>query len=82
MKAQFLNFVHGFHDTTMLLSLALWLCAVPIVLLVVVPFFGWRAGVGAAIVALLLALLVCWGICFYPNSNTEVNANVDRPGLR
>ncbi len=66
MKARLVNLAQGFHDTTMLLSLGLWLCALPIVLLLTVPFFGWQVGLGAAIITLLAALVACWGICYFP----------------
>lgn len=66
----------------MLLSLALWLCALPIVLLLSVPFFGWQGGLGAAIITLLATIVVCWGICFFPKISTKDNAHVTGPRLR
>ena len=82
MKALIANLAQGFHDTTMVLSLALWLCALPIVLLLTVPFFGWQVGIGAAIITLLAALVACWGICFFPKIPNEENANVTGSRLR
>lgn len=56
----------GFQDTTMLLTLVIWLCVVPFVLLFTLPFFGWQGGLTAAVITLILALALCWGVCFYP----------------
>lgn len=58
--------VGGFQDTTMFLAVAVWLCVVPLVLLFTLPFFGWQGGLTAAVVTFLLALALCWAVCFYP----------------
>lgn len=53
----------GAHSDSMLLALVVWLCSLPLVLLIVAPLLGLKA---AGIVALLLffvALAICWGIC-------------------
>ena len=65
--------LNGFHDTTMFMSLMLWLCAVPFVLLLTVPFFGWVGGLIAAVVAFFIALAACWGICLFPKIPAEEN---------
>lgn len=46
------------------LALLLWLCTLPLVLLLVVPFFGWTVGLTAATILLIAILLICLGICF------------------
>ncbi len=70
------------HEATMFYSLMLWLCVLPIVLLITVPFFGWQGGLSAAIITLLATIVVCWGICFFPKISTEDNANATGPRLR
>ncbi len=61
----------GLHDTTMLLALVIWLCVVPFVLALTLPFFGWQGGLVAAIVTLLLALVLCWRVCLFPQISPE-----------
>ena len=70
------------HDTTMLLTLFLWLCALPFVLLLTVPFFGWQLGVLAAAIALFIALIICYALCYFPKISVEDKSNVTRSGLR
>lgn len=48
---------------TMLLALALWLCALPLVAILVIPWFGLAAAALVALALLLLTLILCWGIC-------------------
>ncbi len=56
----------GFHNSTMFLALAVWMCVVPLVLVLTLPFFGWQGGLTAAVVTFLLALALCWAVCLYP----------------
>lgn len=72
----------GFRDTTMLLTLTVWLCVVPFVLLFTLPFFGWTGGVTAAVLSFLLALAACYGICLFPKSAEEVTAHARRSRVR
>lgn len=51
------------QEDTMALALVLWLCALPLVGLIVVPVFGFRAAAIVALFLLLASLAVCWGIC-------------------
>ncbi len=76
------KYLSGFHDTTMFLALMLWLCVAPFVLLLTLPFFGWQGGVTAVVIAFLIALAMCWGICLFPKNPKEANSNVDRSHLR
>lgn len=66
MRAFIRDFSNGFHDTTMFLTLMLWLCIAPFVLLFTIPFLGWQGGLAALVIAFLLALAICWGVCLYP----------------
>ena len=72
------------HDTTMLLSLFLWLCALPLILLLTVPFFGWESGIFIAAVALVGLTLVCYALCYFPKiaPHQGDTKNVTRSGLR
>ena len=76
------KYLSGFHDTTMFLALMLWLCVAPFVLLLTLPFFGWQGSVTAVVIAFLIALALCWGICLFPENSTEVNSNVNGSRLR
>lgn len=82
MLAHIRHILSGFHDTTMFLSLMLWLCVAPFILLITLPFFGWQVGVTAIVIALLLILAACWGICLFPKNLMEVKTNVDRSRVR
>lgn len=53
----------GSHSDSMILALAIWLCSLPLVLLIVVPLLGLTAAGIAALVLLLAALVLCWGVC-------------------
>ena len=70
------------HDTTMLLTLFLWLCALPVVLLLTVPFFGWQLGILAVAGALLLSLVLCYALCYFPKISVEDKSNATRSRLR
>ena len=76
------KYLSGFNDTTMFLALMLWLCVAPFVLLLTLPFFGWQGSVTAVVIAFLLALALCWGVCLYPKIPKEVNSHVDGSRLR
>jgi hypothetical protein len=47
----------------MALTLTLWLCSVPLVLLLVAPRFGMPATAAAAGGLLVALALVCWQVC-------------------
>jgi len=55
------KFKAGMDD--MAVALTIWLCTLPLVGLLVVPFFGLKVALAAAVMLFILALLVCWGIC-------------------
>ena len=70
------------HDTTMLFTFVLWLCVLPLVLLLTVPFFGWPGGLAGAAGTFIVALIVCYAICFFPTITREEELNARRPRLR
>lgn len=47
----------------MALALVLWLCSLPLVALLVVPFFGLKIGAIVAVVLFFVAMAICWGVC-------------------
>lgn len=50
-------------STTMLLTLVVWACTLPLIAFFVLPFFGLKVA-GLLAVGLLIALLViCWALC-------------------
>jgi len=61
----------GFHSDTMMLSLALWPCALPLVAFVVIPFFGLKMAGIVALVLFLVVMLMCWGVCGWKVSQRD-----------
>jgi len=55
--------VAHFYSEDMALALIIWLCSLPLFALIVVPLFGARVALVAAILLLILVMIVCWGIC-------------------
>ena len=47
----------------MALTIVIWLCTLPLVGLLVIPFFGPYVGFAAAIALFSIAVGMCWGIC-------------------
>jgi len=47
----------------MALAMVLWLCTLPLVGLLIVPFFGLKAAAVVAVAFFIFAMAVCWGIC-------------------
>lgn len=59
--AMFEKFKIGMDD--MALAIIIWLCTLPLVGLLVIPFFGLKVGLAAAIALFIIAVGICWGIC-------------------
>lgn len=55
------KFKLGMDD--MALAIVIWLCTLPLVGLLVVPFFGLKVGLIAAVALFIVAMIICWGIC-------------------
>ena len=53
----------SFDFGDMALALVLWMCSLPLVALLVVPFFGLKVGAIVAVVLFFVAMAICWGIC-------------------
>ncbi len=55
------KFRAGLDD--MVLAIVIWLCTLPLVGLLVVPFFGLKIGLIAAAALFIVAMVICWGVC-------------------
>jgi len=73
MKRRLRNLWIGLRDTTLFFTLLMWLCVLPFVLLLTVPFFGWQGGVIGAIITFVAALIGCYIICAYPQISSRRN---------
>lgn len=51
------------HFDQMALTIVVWLCSLPLIVLVVLPLFSLQVAVVAALVLFFVMLAVCWGIC-------------------
>lgn len=57
----FEKFKSGLDD--MALAFIIWMCTLPLVGLLVVPFFGLKVGLIVAAALFIAAMIICWGIC-------------------
>ena len=55
------KFKSGLDD--MALAIVIWLCTLPLVGLLVIPFFGLKVGLIVAAALFIAAMVICWGIC-------------------
>ncbi len=55
------KFKSGLDD--MALAIVIWLCTLPLVGLLVTPFFGLKVGLIVAVALFIIAMVICWGIC-------------------
>ncbi len=51
-------------DTPVILAVFVWVCTLPLVGLLVVPFLGWGVGLTVAAALLIIFLVMCWLLCF------------------
>ncbi len=51
------------HFDDMALGIIIWMCTLPLVGLLVVPFFGLKVGLFVAAALFIAAMVICWGIC-------------------
>lgn len=57
----------------MLLAFVLWLCSLPLVALLVIPFFGLKVSAIVAVVLFFAAMAICWGACGWKVCQTYTN---------
>ena len=55
------KFKSGLDD--MAVAIVIWLCTLPLVGLLVIPFFGLKIGLIVAVALFIVAMIICWGIC-------------------
>ncbi|GIK37491.1 MAG: hypothetical protein BroJett011_13240 [Chloroflexota bacterium] len=55
--------LRGIHAEEMALTLMLWLCCLPLIALLVIPFFGLKVAAVTALVLFFVMMVICWGIC-------------------
>jgi hypothetical protein len=53
--------------TPMPLALIIWLCALPLVFLLLGPWLGLRVAITTALVLLAVIMAACWALCFTGN---------------
>lgn len=51
------------HFDEMVLAIVIWMCTLPLVGLLILPFFGLKVSLLAAAGLLIAVLIICWGIC-------------------
>ncbi|HKZ82948.1 MAG TPA: hypothetical protein VJ793_04750 [Anaerolineae bacterium] len=51
------------HFDQMALTIIVWLCSLPLIVLIVLPLLGLEVAAVAALTMLIIALAMCWGIC-------------------
>jgi hypothetical protein len=66
------KYLKMFHSEDMAVALTLWLCSLPLVGLLVIPFFGWEVALGVALALFLAAMVICWGICGWKISTDRI----------
>lgn len=47
----------------MFMTLVVWICALPLLAIFVLPFLGWVTTGFLAALLLILSLIVCWVLC-------------------
>jgi len=67
-RARFGRSVTGERSDTLLLALVSWVCGVPFLLLLAVPFLGWKAGGMLALAWLGLVVAACFAVCAWRGS--------------
>ena len=51
------------HFDDMALAITVWMCTLPLVGLLIFPFFGLKISLIAAAALFIAILAICWGIC-------------------
>lgn len=70
-----------FQDTTLFLTLALWLCTLPLLVLVAVPFLGWKVTAYLAGGLLVIDLLICWFVCTFRRVSKPITQIIEERKL-
>jgi len=51
------------------MAVLLWVCTLPLVVILILPFFGVQVAIWTAVGLLAAALIVCWTICAGPRGS-------------
>jgi hypothetical protein len=51
------------HFDDMALAIVIWMCTLPLVGLLVIPFFELKVSLVVAAVLFIAVMVICWGIC-------------------
>jgi len=51
------------HFDDMALAIIIWMCTLPLMGLLVFPFFGLKINLIVAATLFIAAMVICWGIC-------------------
>ncbi len=54
-----------FQDTTLFLALVMWLCILPLLAILALPFLGWKVTVYLAGFLLVADMVACWFLCTF-----------------
>jgi len=52
-----------FRSDTMIITVLVWMCVLPLIGMIVVPLFGWQGGLIIAVGLFFVVMLICWGLC-------------------
>ena len=55
-----MNHRFGFHSDEMLLAFVVWLCSLPLIALIIIPFWGLGTMGMIAFALLVILLTICW----------------------
>ncbi len=56
---------YRFRDTNLFLALILWLCTLPLLAILALPFAGWKVTLYLAGFLLVADLVACWFLCAF-----------------
>ena len=58
-------------ETPLWITLLIWLCALPVVVLLIGPWLGAKVALGVAAGLLLALLATCWALCVHKAGTCE-----------
>jgi hypothetical protein len=69
---------YRFRDTNLFLALMLWLCTLPLVAIIALPFLGLKVTLYLAGFLLLADLVACWFLCNFRVLQKPTGENIAR----
>ncbi|MBI2217704.1 MAG: hypothetical protein HYU51_10435 [Candidatus Rokubacteria bacterium] len=58
---------------SMALAVAVWVCTLPFVFVLMVPWLGTRAAITTALALLAGLVVVCWGVCAWDRVHPDAS---------